>query len=102
MSTPNKWQGLLGIARRAGKLSIGFDAAVSAVSAGKSSLILLATDVSPKTAKECRFAAENHAAAVMTLPLDKLRLSETIGMAKPVGVTAVCDKGLAKAIAAAL
>ncbi|MGN0172768.1 MAG: L7Ae/L30e/S12e/Gadd45 family ribosomal protein [Acutalibacteraceae bacterium] len=102
MNTPNKWQGLLGMAMRAGKLSIGFDATVGAVGAGKSKLVLLAADVSPKTAKECRFAADNRKAAVIALPIDKLQLSGTIGMAKPVGVVAVCDKGFANAIAAAL
>ncbi len=86
------------MARRAGRLTIGFDASIASVQEGKSELILLASDASPKTAKECTFTAENFGARVMSLPLDKTALSEVIGMSKPVAVLAVCDSGFAKAI----
>ncbi len=86
------------MARRAGRLSIGFDASVASAESGKTSLILLATDASPKTAKECTFAAETYGVQAMTLPFDKAALSEAIGMHKPVAVVAVCDSGFAKAI----
>ena len=54
----NKLCGLLGIARRSGHILIGFDAVRAALLAGKTQLILLASDCSPKTEKELRFAAE--------------------------------------------
>lgn len=98
MSDTNKLAGLLGMARRAGRLSIGFDASVAAAESGKTALILLVTDVSPKTAKECAFAAETYGVRVMNLPLDKAALADAIGMHKPVAVIAVCDSGFAKAI----
>ena len=94
----SKLTGLLGMARRAGRLNIGFDASIAAAESGKTSLILLAADASPKTAKECAFAGETYGVRVMTLPFDKAALSEAIGMHKPVAVLAVCDSGFAKAI----
>lgn len=98
MPTPDKLHGLLGMARRAGKLSIGFDASLAAVKDGKSALLLLAGDASPKTEKECRFTADSFGAKVCTLPYDKAALADAIGMSKPVAVAAVCDSGFAKAI----
>ena len=86
------------MARRAGRLTIGFDASVAAAENGKTGLILLAADASPKTAKECAFAAETYGVKVMTLPFDKAALSDAIGMQKPVAVIAIGDSGFAKAI----
>lgn len=98
MNDLHKLIGLLGMARRAGRLPIGFDAAVAAVTDGKSDTLLMASDGSPKTEKECRFTAEKHQASVIRLPLDKAALSAAIGTTKPVAVVAVADKGFAQAI----
>ena len=99
MNRNSGWSpGVVGMARRAGRLSIGFDASVGAAESGKTGLLLLSTDASPKTAKECAFAAETYGVRVMLLPFDKAALSEAIGMHKPVAVLAVCDSGFAKAI----
>ncbi|MBQ3069668.1 MAG: ribosomal L7Ae/L30e/S12e/Gadd45 family protein [Clostridia bacterium] len=96
MNDPAKLLGLLGMARRAGRLAIGFDAAVAALKDGKSDTVLLASDGSPKTAKECRFHAGD--AAVIRLPLSKTAFAAAIGAHKPVAVAAVCDGGFAAAI----
>lgn len=96
MKTPDKLHGLLGMAKRAGKLCVGFDAAVAAVKDGSCQLLLIAADGSAKTEKECRFAADS--TPVLRLPLDKALLSAAIGATKPVAVAAVCDGGFAKAI----
>ena len=98
MNSQNKLIGLLGMARRAGRLTVGFDASVASAENGKSSLLLLSADASPKTAKECGFAAMTYGARVMVLPLDKAALADAIGAHKPVAVIAVCDSGFAKAI----
>ena len=102
MEANPKLTGLLGMARRAGKLSIGFDAATAAVKEGKSPFLLLASDVSPKTEKECRFAVQSCNAQIQPLPLDKAALAAAIGCHKPVGVAAVCEQGFANAILKAL
>lgn len=98
MNDPHKLVGLLGMSRRAGRLAIGFDAALTAVKDGKSALLLVAADVSPKTCKECRFVCTAHNAAVRMLPLDKAALAAAIGAHKPVAVAALSDEGFAGAI----
>lgn len=96
MNDTAKLHGLLGMARRAGRLAIGFDAAVAALKDGKSTTVLIASDGSPKTAKECRFHAGDD--AVVYLPLSKTAFAAAIGAHKPVAVAAVCDDGFAAAI----
>lgn len=98
MTAQPKWIGLLGMARRAGKLSVGFDAAVSAVCEGNSDTLLIAADASPKTEKECRFQTAGRDAVLQRLPLDKAALAAAIGAHKPVAVLAITDAGFAKAI----
>lgn len=95
---PDKLHGLLGMAKRAGKLAVGFDAATAAVKDGTSELILFAADASPKTEKECRFAANGTDTVIARLALDRNVLASTIGAHKPVAVVAVTDAGFAKAI----
>lgn len=98
MNDSHKLAGLLGMARRAGRLSLGFDAALAAVNDRQSALLLTAADASAKTEKECRFTAEKNGVDTMRLPLDKAALSAAIGAHKPVAVIAVCDEGFAGAI----
>ena len=45
----NKLLSLLGIARRAGRLSLGYDSAEEAMKNGKSRLLILAWDLSERT-----------------------------------------------------
>ena len=56
----NKTLNLLTICAKAGKLIGGFDKSMGAVKEGKSAAILLACDVSEKTAKEVRFLCEKY------------------------------------------
>ena len=96
----NKIAGLLGMSRRAGRLSIGFDAVLGEIASGKAKLILLAADASSKTCKEIRFAVTKHSAAVplCTLAADKQTLAQVLGLQKPVGVCCVNDAGFAAAL----
>lgn len=52
--------GLLGMARRAGRLTTGFDAVAALTAGGTAAVVLVAADLSEKTEKELRFAARNH------------------------------------------
>ena len=47
-----RFAGLLGMAKRAGKVQIGFDETVGQVRKQKAHLVLLANDLSPKSEKE--------------------------------------------------
>ena len=94
----NKLCGLLGIARRSGHILIGFDAVRAALLAGKTQLILLASDCSPKTEKELRFAAEGKTCPVLKVETDKDAFTAALGMQKPVAVIATDDRGFATAM----
>lgn len=98
MSDSAKLAGLLGMARRAGRLGIGFDAAINAAKDGKAALLLTALDASAKTSKESAYIAQTRQVSVLSLPFDKDALAAAIGMHKPVAVVAVCDEGFANAI----
>ena len=90
--------GLLGLARRAGKVVIGFDATVSAVREGKSFIGLCAADLSPKSRKEWLFSVSPTSVPIRTVPLTKEALGKALGVHKPVGIVTVCDEGFARAI----
>ncbi len=93
-----KLGGLLGIARRAGHMLIGFDAVKAALVCGHAQLILLAADCSPKTEKELRFAGQGKACPIHKLPADKAAVAAALGMEKPVAAVATDDKGFAAAM----
>lgn len=94
----NKLLGLLGIARRAGHVLIGFDAVKAAISDGRAQFILLAADRSLKTEKELRFATQNSACPIHVLVADKATLAGALGLQKPVAVAATDDRGFAAAM----
>ena len=87
---------LLGLARRAGKLEAGFDAAKSAVRAGQAALAAGAEDLSPKTWKNLRYEAESAGVPAVRLLAGMEELGRACG--KKAGVFAVTDEGFAKAI----
>lgn len=84
----------LGLCMRAGKLNFGFETVKAAVMNGSVYLLMTASDLSPKTAKETAFVAEKYAVALLSLPvtMDELRSA----MGKKTGVLAVTDEGFAK------
>jgi len=85
---------LLTMCRKAGRLLIGFDAAADALKAKQAKLILISTDISPKTEKEVRFhAGKNGAAAVCRLPFEMETLAHYFR--KRTGVLCVTDEGFA-------
>jgi ribosomal protein L7Ae-like RNA K-turn-binding protein len=87
--------GLLGMCRRAGRLTTGFDAVV-ALCEEPTALLLTAENASPRTVKELRFHAKQH--PVYVLPLTKEEIADAIGSQKPVAVLATADVGFADAL----
>lgn len=90
----NKIFGLLSMCRRSGRMALGFDMSKEAAEKGKAELILLASDISPKTEKEVRFFSEKYS-------VETVKTNFTIddffhGIGKKVGIVAVCDKGFAE------
>lgn len=91
----DKLIGLLGMCRRAGRLTMGFDAVV-ALCKEPNTLLLLADDASPRTVKELRFRADG--APLYRLPLSKEEAARALGSHKPVACLAVTDDGFSRAI----
>lgn len=56
----NKIYSMLGLARKGGKISIGFDVTCSEVKAKRSVLVLLAFDASEKTKKNIQYECEKY------------------------------------------
>lgn len=91
----NKLIGLLGMCRRAGRLTVGFDAVVALC--GKTApLVMLASDASERTVRQLRFHAGD--TTVYRLPLNREETAHAVGSSKPVAVLATEDKGFVRAI----
>ena len=90
---------LLGIARRAGRLSVGHDASVEAIVKNKAELCVLCADASERLKKEMRHACtyKGKNVACLILDCDILTLSKAIGT--KAAVLSVNDKGFAGKIA---
>ena len=84
----------LGIARRAGKLSLGFDAVEESVNKRKSRLIILACDVSERTRKSVERISENGNVKTVFSEIPMESFGNAIG--KSVGIISVNDEGFAK------
>jgi ribosomal protein L7Ae-like RNA K-turn-binding protein len=89
---------LLGIARRAGRLSLGNEAAVEALRKGHTRLILFASDLSPRTIGGVEFAAKEEGVAAVQINATMDEISMALG--KRTGVVAVNDSGFAKKLLA--
>ncbi len=94
----SKLTGLLGICRRAGHLTVGFDAVKDLIFTNKAKIVLTAADLSEKTAKELRFQLGERRIPLYALSTDKNALATALGFQKPVGVVATDDSGFAAAI----
>ena len=85
----------LSIARRANLLSVGTEKVTEAIKAKKAQLIIIASDISPKTEKELKFLAKEKL-EVMRINVDLMTMSAAIGI--KAGIVAVLDGGLAESI----
>lgn len=91
--------GLLGLARRAGKLEVGEAPVGAACRSRKARLVLLAADAAQNTADKARRLAAISNARCMRLPVSKEELGGALGR-KVCAVAALTDEGFAKALLA--
>lgn len=96
--TDKKLLGLLGLARRAGKLDLGADAAAQAVRRHHAKLLLLARDLSVRTAEKMQAEAQSAGVRCRQSAEDMDALEKALG--KRTGVIAVNDAGFAEAMLA--
>lgn len=85
---------LLGIARRAGRLSLGFDSAEKAIIKKKSKLIITAGDVSERTLSAFLKKAQSNNINIITSDIPMADLGTAVG--KLIGVVSINDEGFAK------
>ncbi len=90
----DKLLSLLGLAKRAGKIEPGFDAA--AARSGKASLLLAARDISEKTVKNLRYEGDRAGVPTLRIQAGMEELGRACGMRA--GVLAVTDKGFSGAV----
>ncbi|MBQ9461074.1 MAG: ribosomal L7Ae/L30e/S12e/Gadd45 family protein [Clostridia bacterium] len=88
---------LLGLMRRAGKISMGFDAAAEAMSSGEAILLLLSEELSERTSGAIRKIAEQSGTCVITCKCGMDELGHAIGR-RSTGIIAVNDSGFADKI----
>lgn len=87
---------LLGLSRRAGSLTPGFDAAVLEAKGGRAHLLLAASDISEKTFKNLRYEGDRAGIPTLRLPHTLAETGRACGV--KAGVLAVTDEGFAKAV----
>lgn len=90
---------LLGLARRAGKLAAGFDAAADRLKDNTARLVVLASDTSDKTAKSIEFLAQDAGLPVIRIGHTMEEAGNAVGRGKT-GVLALTDSGFAKKLRA--
>jgi ribosomal protein L7Ae-like RNA K-turn-binding protein len=89
-----KLMGMIGLARRAGKLSFGFDAVLEDIEAHKTKAVLLSSDASPRTAGKIKEECGRSRVRFADLPVSKALLGRAIGR-DDVAVVAIKDKSFA-------
>ena len=66
----NKLLSVLGLARRAGRLAMGHDAALKSIYTSKAKLLIFANDISERSKKEMTLALNKNKINIPVLPLD--------------------------------
>ena len=84
---------LLGLARRAGRVTLGFDAVCASVMKNESRLILAAADVSEGTMRKLRNHLSENESNIREMPYTQAQINAAIG--KPVRLISINDGGFA-------
>ncbi len=87
---------LLGFCKKSGKLVVGTENVTELIKKGSACLVMLSSDISPKTEKELKYHASGGRAVFVRLNFDR----ETVAHATntTAGVLATTDEGFSKAI----
>lgn len=94
----DKFLSLLGMARRAGKISLGHDAAKDSANRRKAKLIVLAADTSERLKEEFRTKAGDTHTDILTTLYSAKEISLAVG--SKAGVLTVDDEGFSKKLKA--
>ncbi|HZK23850.1 MAG TPA: ribosomal L7Ae/L30e/S12e/Gadd45 family protein [Oscillospiraceae bacterium] len=91
---PNKALALLGLARRAGKLTWFEEANLAAIRSGQAKLLLLASDAGEAAKKRYRDKSKSYSVPMIVF-VDKIQLGAALGTSPRAAVT-VTDEGFAE------
>ena len=84
----------LGMAKKAGLLAVGSEAAASAARRGEAALIITASDASEGSVRRAKANAESNGVKHISVPFTMFELGTIAGRGSP-GTIAFLDKGLA-------
>lgn len=87
---------LLGLIRRANRLSFGFDTVLKSIKENKAQLVLLASDLSQNSIKEIKLCADNAKIKVLETQYTMDDIDKAIG--KHTGIICITDKGFSDKI----
>lgn len=92
--------GMIGLAKRAGRLICGTDAVLSAVSSAKKpQLVIAADDISERTKKQLSDKCAHYGVTLLTIPVGRDALASAIGKKNSfVSAAAVTDRSFAERI----
>ena len=90
----NRTLAILGMAKKAGLLAVGYEAAAIAARQGKARLIITASDASESAVRRAKSNAETNEVTYIAVPYTMFELGRTAGRGSP-GTIAFLDKGLA-------
>ena len=85
---------LLGLCRRAGRLTLGFDPVVDSINLKKAKLVIAASDCSHHTAKDTLTVCHKMGVKSYVVPYTKDEISLAVG--KYTAVLSITDDGFAK------
>ena len=94
MNSQQKAINLLTICRKAGRLTMGFDAVKEKTLEDGMSCVLVADDISLKTLKEVKFFCNNTKTKIIKIGVDSSEVFDALG--KEVVVIGIADHGFAK------
>ena len=90
----NRSLAILGMAKKAGRLAVGGEAAANAARRGSAKLIITASDASEASMRRAGLNAQSSGIKHITVPLTMFELGTAAGRGSP-GTIAFLDKGLA-------
>ena len=90
----NRCLAMLGMAKKAGLLAVGSEAAATAARRGEATLIITASDASEASVRRAKTNAELNRVKHIAVPFTMFELGQTAGRGSP-GTIAFLDKGLA-------
>lgn len=94
---------MLGICKKAGKITVGADLVADAIRQNKAfPLVLLSGTASENTVKRVKNCCTFYGIPLMVLPFDGDTLGKAVGKKSTVSAVAITDKGLSDAVIALL